>query len=85
MAVFSIEARRNMSIPKIGKTHTEATKDKLRGIDRRPFPPKCVLCINRDFIDCAKYNLTCFDAKKTECFQKQTKRKEHPDYVAKLG
>lgn len=78
--MITIETRRKMTILKLGKTQSEATKQKLCGIDRRPFPPHCIKCVNRDFSTCAKYNKSCFKARETDCFKRHGRRKEHPDY-----
>ncbi len=77
----SIEACREKSARALGRTHTEESKAKMRGHDNRSFPMKCIQCSSRDLNMCAKYNMTCFDARKTECFRQYMKRKERPDYV----
>jgi len=77
----TIEQNRAQSARQIGRKHTEATKEKMKGKDNRPFPPKCILCMSRDLDMCAKYNMRCFDAKEIVCFRRYMQRKEHPDYI----
>jgi|WetSurMetagenome_2_1015567.scaffolds.fasta_scaffold24883_4 hypothetical protein len=81
MKIISIEARRNMSATRVGRRMSEETKQKLRGIDHRPFPAKCTACANREKAFCVRYNITCRGAWEVECFRRWSRRSEHPDYI----
>jgi hypothetical protein len=77
----SIETCRKMSAARLGKPLCQSAKDKLKGRkDSRGFPPMCIKCVNRDVNTCAKFNMSCFKARECECFKRQMKRREHPDY-----
>jgi len=82
----SIETRRKMSAARLGKPLSATALAKLRGRkDSRGFPPMCIKCVNRDANTCAKFNMSCFQARECECFKRQMKRREHPDYHRKGG
>jgi len=72
-----------MGTSRLGVAHTSETIKKLSGIDNRGFPPKCIKCLSRDSKTCAKYNMSCFEARETSCFKRQMRRIEHEEYVKK--
>lgn len=78
---FTLEYRRALSASRMGVTHTEETKARMRGHDNRPFPPKCIKCPSRDNItDCARYNMLCNKARETMCFKRVSWRIVHKNY-----
>jgi hypothetical protein len=83
--VMSIETRRKLSAAMLGRVISENTKKKMAsGATKKKFPPKCNKCSSRDAEMCARYNMTCSDAREKECFRKHMKRKVHEDYIKKV-